>query len=84
VSNDSITVEFAQNNAGKMNEVNRLTYENNNRYSISPKMGGAMTYVTFVKKNKRITRTVRINKRGTEYVVFEGKHVQVSRLKVVT
>jgi hypothetical protein len=84
VSNDSITVEFAQNNAGKMNEVNRLTYENNNRYSILPKMGGAMTYVTFVKKNKRITRTVRINKRGTEYVVFEGKHVPVNRLKVVT
>lgn len=75
-------------------EYSIFTFENNERCTVlqpfnhkklteNNEGGRHSEFVTFVKNNKRFTRKVRTNKRGTEYVVFEGKNVPLSRLKVI-
>ena len=43
---------------------------------------GGSKKVKFIKKGKTYSRTIKVNKRGTKYVRFDGKDIPISRLKL--
>ena len=49
----------------------------------NPSPTGGSKKVTFIKNKKKVTRVVRINKRGTQVVNYDGKLIPLSKLKLV-
>ena len=71
-------IKYIQNNFPNLKDTTQESdYALGNRVT-----KGGSKKVKFIKKGKTYSRTIKVNKRGTKYVRFDGKDIPISRLKL--